>query len=165
MAELSFQNTSVAFAHKSDAELSKAKMLFKSFNYPALLTYGPAMAKVAVGLGLKFTIKKTIFEQFCGGETIHECDRAIDSLAKSGIGTILDYSVEGEESESTFELTAAEILKTIERAKGNKDIPFSVFKTTGVMSSEVLEAASSLIESNNIKDISSDNSYYRYFKQ
>jgi proline dehydrogenase len=154
MAELSFQNTSVAFAHKSDAELSKAKMLFKSFNYPALLTYGPAMAKVAVGLGLKFTIKKTIFEQFCGGETIHECDRAIDSLAKSGIGTILDYSVEGEESESNFELTAAEILKTIERAKGNKDIPFSVFKTTGVMSSEVLEAASSAIENNDIRDIS-----------
>lgn len=154
MAELSFQNTSVAFAHKSNAELSKARMLFKSFNYPALLSYGPAMAKVAVGLGLKFTIKKTIFEQFCGGETIYECDRAIDSLAKSGIGTILDYSVEGEESESTFELTAAEILKTIERAKGNKDIPFSVFKTTGVMSSEVLEVASLAIESNDIKDIS-----------
>lgn len=154
MAELSFQNTSVAFAHKSDSELSKARMLFKSFNYPALLTYGPAMAKLAVGLGLKFTIKKTIFEQFCGGETIHECDRAIESLAKSGIGTILDYSVEGEESESTFELTAAEILKTIERAKGNKDIPFSVFKTTGIMSSEVLESASLLIENNGISDIS-----------
>ena len=73
-------------------------MLFKSFNYPALLTYGPAMAKLAVGLGLKFTIKKTIFEQFCGGETIQECDHTIKSLAQSGIGTILDYSVEGEES-------------------------------------------------------------------
>jgi len=154
MAELSFQNTSVAFAHKSDAELSKAKMLFKSFNYPALLTYGPAMAKVAVGLGLKFTIKKTIFEQFCGGETINECDHTIESLAKSGIGTILDYSVEGEESEVTFGLTCTEILKTIQRAKGNKDIPFSVFKTTGVMSSEVLETASLAIENNDIKDIS-----------
>lgn len=70
MTELSFQNTSVAFAHKSDAELFKARMLFKSFNYPALLAYGPAMAKVAVGLGLKFTIKRTIFDQFCGGEHI-----------------------------------------------------------------------------------------------
>ncbi len=154
MSELSFQNTSVAFAHKSNGELSKARMLFKSFNYPALLTYGPAMAKLAVGLGLKFTIKKTIFEQFCGGETINECDRTIEALAKSGIGTILDYSVEGEESEANFESTANEILKTIDRAKGNKNIPFSVFKTTGVMSSEVLEAASSVIESNNIEDIS-----------
>lgn len=153
MSELSFQNTSVAFAHKSNGELSKARMLFKSFNFPILLTYGPAMAKLAVALGLKFTIKKTIFEQFCGGETIEECDQAIAGLAKSGIGTILDYSVEGEESEATFDQTCAEILKTIQRAKGNADIPFSVFKTTGVFSSDVLTAASEIIEKNQIVDI------------
>jgi proline dehydrogenase len=153
MSELSFQNTSVAFAHKSNGELSKARMLFKSFNFPILLTYGPAMAKMAVSLGLKFTIKKTIFEQFCGGETIEECDQAIAGLAKSGIGTILDYSVEGEESEATFDQTCAEILKTIQRAKGNADIPFSVFKTTGVFSSDVLTAASEIIEKNQIVDI------------
>ena len=153
MSELSFQNTSVAFAHKSNGELSKARMLFKSFNFPILLTYGPAMAKLAVSLGLKFTIKKTIFEQFCGGETIEECDQAIAGLAKSGIGTILDYSVEGEESEATFDQTCAEILKTIQRAKGNADIPFSVFKTTGVFSSDVLTAASEIIEKNQIVDI------------
>ena len=153
MSELSFQNTSVAFAHKSNGELSKARMLFKSFNFPILLTYGPAMAKLAVSLGLKFTIKKTIFEQFCGGETIEECDQAIAGLAKSGIGTILDYSVEGEESEATFDQTCVEILKTIQRAKGNADIPFSVFKTTGVFSSDVLTAASEIIEKNQIVDI------------
>jgi proline dehydrogenase len=153
MSELSFQNTSVAFAHKSNGELSKARMLFKSFNFPILLTYGPTMAKLAVALGLKFTIKKTIFEQFCGGETIEECDQAIAGLAKSGIGTILDYSVEGEESEATFDQTCAEILKTIQRAKGNSDIPFSVFKTTGVFSSDVLTAASEIIEKNQIVDI------------
>ena len=153
MSELSFQNTSVAFAHKSNGELSKARMLFKSFNFPILLTYGPAMAKMAVALGLKFTIKKTIFEQFCGGETIEECDQAIAGLAKSGIGTILDYSVEGEESEATFDQTCVEILKTIQRAKGNADIPFSVFKTTGVFSSDVLTAASEIIEKNQIVDI------------
>ena len=153
MSELSFQNTSVAFAHKSNGELSKARMLFKSFNFPILLTYGPTMAKLAVALGLKFTIKKTIFEQFCGGETIEECDQAIAGLAKSGIGTILDYSVEGEESEATFDQTYAEILKTIQRAKGNSDIPFSVFKTTGVFSSDVLTAASEIIEKNQIVDI------------
>jgi proline dehydrogenase len=152
--DLSFQNTSVAFAHKSDGELVKARWLFRSFNYPALLTYGPAMAKAAVFLGLKFTIKKTIFEQFCGGENIQECDRAIANLAKSGIGTILDYSVEGEESETTFEETCEEILKTIERAKGNADIPFTVFKTTGILSSEVLEEASNIITSEDIADVS-----------
>lgn len=151
--DLSFQNTSVAFAHKSNGDLSKARWLFRSFNYPALLTYGPAMAKAAVFLGLKFTIKKTIFQQFCGGENIQECDTAIKNLANSGIGTILDYSVEGEESEVTFDETCAEVLRTIERAKGNTNIPFSVFKTTGIGSSDVLEVASSCIEQHQIVDI------------
>ena len=151
--DLSFQNTSVAFAHKSNADLVKAQWLFRSFNYPALLTYGPGMAKAAVFLGLKFTIKKTIFQQFCGGENIQECDQAIANLAKSGIGTILDYSVEGEESEDTFEATCAEILKTVERAKGNPDIPYSVFKTTGIFSSEILEIASTIIEQSQLVDV------------
>jgi proline dehydrogenase len=152
--DLSFQNTSVAFAHKSNGDLVKARWLFRSFNFPALLTYGPSMAKAAVFLGLKFTIKKTIFQQFCGGENIEECNVAIQNLAQSGIGTILDYSVEGEESEETFDATCEEVLKTIARAKGNGDIPFSVFKTTGIMSSDVLEAASSVIEVNQIVDSS-----------
>jgi len=143
----------VAFAHKSNGDLSKARWLFRSFNYPALLTYGPAMAKAAVFLGLKFTIKKTIFQQFCGGENIQECDTAIQNLANSGIGTILDYSVEGEESEVTFDETCAEVLRTIERAKGNTNIPFSVFKTTGIGSSDVLEVASTCIEQHQIVDI------------
>jgi proline dehydrogenase len=152
--DLSFQNTSVAFAHKSNGDLVKARWLFRSFNFPALLTYGPSMAKAAVFLGLKFTIKKTIFQQFCGGENIEECNVAIQNLAQSGIGTILDYSVEGEESEETFDATCEEVLRTIARAKGNGDIPFSVFKTTGIMSSDVLEAASSVIEVNQIVDSS-----------
>lgn len=143
----------MAFAHKSNGDLSKARWLFRSFNYPALLTYGPAMAKAAVFLGLKFTIKKTIFQQFCGGENIQECDTAIKNLANSGIGTILDYSVEGEESEVTFDETCAEVLRTIERAKGNTNIPFSVFKTTGIGSSDVLEVASTCIEQHQIVDI------------
>lgn len=151
--DLSFQNTSVAFAHKSNGDLVKARWLFRSFNFPALLTYGPAMAKAAVFLGLKFTIKKTIFQQFCGGENIEECNVAIKNLAKSGIGTILDYSVEGEESEETFDETCEEVLRTVLRAKDNEDIPYTVFKTTGIMSSDVLNAASTRIEENQIVDL------------
>ena len=56
--------------------------------------------------------------------------------------------------EPKFHVESRAILKTIERAKGNKDIPFSVFKTTGIMSSEVLESASLVIENNGVSDIS-----------
>jgi proline dehydrogenase len=53
-------------------------------------------------------------------------------MYKYNVGTILDYSVEGEEQEIVFEDTAKEIILTIEKAAGNPAIPFSVFKVTGV---------------------------------
>lgn len=139
---VSFQDTATAFAHKTDTDLRKARLLFRSFDYPVLLKWGPGLAKVAVSLGFKFVIKDTIFKQFCGGENIQECSNAIQQLSNSGIGTILDYSVEGEESELVFEQTASEIKKTIEKASGNANIPFSVFKVTGIIHSEVLEKVS-----------------------
>jgi proline dehydrogenase len=137
-----FSNTEVAFAHMSNAGLSKARLLFRSFNFPGLLTLGPPMASVAIALGFKNLIKNTIFEQFCGGEDIETCKKTIDRLAASRIGTILDYSVEGEESEDNFNATCAEILKTIVAAAGNSHIPFSVFKTTGIIRFALLEKMS-----------------------
>jgi proline dehydrogenase len=150
--EVDFDNTENAFQHKSTAELKKARLLFKSFDFPILLKVGPGMAKLAVMMGMKGLIKNTIFAQFCGGETIDESKKAIENLAASHVGTILDYSVEGEEEEHVFEATAQEILKTIQKAKGNTNIPFSVFKTTGIMASEALEWASQEITTNNLDD-------------
>lgn len=130
--KLSFQDTSIAFRSRTDAELKKARLLFKSFNYPILLKVGPPLARIGLGLGLKGFIKETIFSQFCGGEDIAECSKTIGELAKYRVGTILDYSVEGEETEEVFNATKEEIIHTIDRAKGNSTIPFSVFKTTGI---------------------------------
>lgn len=138
-SHLSFENTEVAFKSKSNAALRKASWLFKSFDYPITLTLGPTLAKLTVNLGLKGVIKSTIFEQFCGGETIAECDATIKKLGESRIGTILDYSVEGAEEASAFNHTAKEIIATIVRAQGNAQIPFSVFKVTGIVESDILE--------------------------
>lgn len=140
--EISFDNTEIAFKHKSNSDLKKARILFKSFNYKILLKWGPGLAKIAIGLGLKGFIKRTIFAQFCGGEDIAECKHAIEVLSQSHIGTILDYSVEGEETEIVFDQTCNEIQKTIETAAGNDKIPFSVFKVTGIIAFELLEKVS-----------------------
>jgi proline dehydrogenase len=141
-AKLNFDDTSIAFKHQSTSELKKALLLFKSFDFPLLLKVGPPMARLAVALGLKGVIKNTIFAQFCGGETIEESSKAIAHLSESGVGTILDYSVEGEETEEVFDLTCAEILRTIDAASGDPRIPFSVFKATGIARLELLERAS-----------------------
>ena len=136
-----FEDTLVAFASKSDAQLRKTYWLFSLMNQARVVNLGTFFIKLALKLNLpiKNLIRITIFEQFCGGETIRQCDSTITSLAASGIGTILDYSVEGEDNESSFDATTKEIINTIDKAAQSGDIPFSVFKITGIASSELLE--------------------------
>ena len=73
---LDFQDTATAFADKSDAELKEKYRLFRMLNSPFLNALGTRLAKFALSLGLPVEglIKATIFEQFCGGETIEECE-------------------------------------------------------------------------------------------
>src|SRR5690606_25269583 len=53
-------------------------------------------------------------------------------LSRYGIGSIMDYSVEGQETNSEFNRVKDEILRLIDIAKNNpKEIPFVVFKPTG----------------------------------
>jgi proline dehydrogenase len=136
-----FEDTSVAFASQSDSQLRKTYWLFAMMNQAWLVNLGTFFIKLALKLHLpiKNLIRATIFEQFCGGETITDCEKTVLSLGKSGVGTILDYSVEGENSEASFEETTAEILRTIDRAAGSENIPFTVFKVTGLASTELLE--------------------------
>lgn len=136
-----FEDTSIAFASKSDSQLRKTYWLFSLMNRARVVNLGTFFIKIALKLHLpiKNLIRHTIFEQFCGGETISDCQQTISGLAQSGIGTILDYSVEGEDDERSFDATTDEIFRTIEKAAGSKSIPFSVFKITGIASTDLLE--------------------------
>ncbi|WP_142604634.1 proline dehydrogenase family protein [Solitalea koreensis] len=138
---LSFDNTEVAFSHMSDPVLKKAYWLFKVINVNFLVKIGPPMTNFAMKIGLPITgiIRNTIFSHFCGGETIKDCESTINNLAKYRVGTILDYSVEGENSEKAFVETAHEVISTINRATKDQKVPFSVFKVTGVGRFELLE--------------------------
>ncbi|MCS6821618.1 MAG: proline dehydrogenase family protein [Microscillaceae bacterium] len=139
---LSFEDTSIAFSAKSDWELKKTYWLFSIMNQNWLVKVGTSLIKTAFSLRLPITwvVKQTIFEQFCGGESIEDCQKTIDKLHQYGIGTILDYSVEGEKNEASFEATTQEILRTIEKAAQQPNsIPFCVFKVTGIAPFNLLE--------------------------
>lgn len=138
---ISFDNTEIAFKGKSNKDLKRAHQLFGLIANPKLVKIGGKLTNLALKLHLpiKGIIKKTIFKQFCGGETISECNKTIHSLGQYGVGTILDYSIEGIEGEAFFDATAKEIIKTIEKAHGNKNIPFAVFKITGIARFKLLE--------------------------
>lgn len=137
---IDFSNTQIAFQTKSNKELRNSYMLFKAIGYNWLVQAGPKMVDLAFSLGLpiKGLIKKTVFHQFCGGENIQDCEKNIQLMHRFHVGTILDYSVEGEEHEEVFENTANEIIQTILKAESNPAIPFSVFKVTGVARFELL---------------------------
>lgn len=97
---------------------------------------------LAIRFPVSWIIKPTIFKQFVGGENIEECSRTIAQLGKYHVGTILDYSVEGKESEPDFDAGAKEIIATIARAKTDPNIPFCVFKVTGLGRFALLEKVS-----------------------
>ncbi len=132
---ISLENTSIAFSAKSNAELRKAYWLFYLINQPWMVKVGTTLVKWAFKLRLpiKWIVKKTVFAYFCGGENIEDCEPTIRELANYRIGTILDYSVEGEKTEKGFDRTAQETMRTIDKAAGQPEIfPFCVFKVTGV---------------------------------
>jgi len=140
---IDFNNTEVAFKGKSTFQLAKAYWLFKIVSSKPMVSLGGVFTKTALTLHLpiNYPIKKTIFEQFCGGEYIEECDATIKELGAFNIGTILDYSVEGKEDDKDLDATVEEIIRTIEKAKLNDSIPFSVFKPTGISLFSILEKA------------------------
>ena len=139
--KLDFQDTKTAFADKSNEELKEKYRLFKVMNSSFLTELGTKATEFAFALGLpiKGLVKSTIFEQFCGGETIEECQSTIEKLGQSNIGTILDYAVEGKSEEAVFEQTKNEIYRNITRAKEDPLIPFAVFKVTGIAPFDLLE--------------------------
>lgn len=133
-------NTAIAFRDKSNTDLWRATWLFRIIGNQTISRTGQAFTKMAMALHLPIrgAIKATIFKQFCGGENITESLETAAFLAKSGIGTILDHSVEGQDDEAALDHTVAEILRTIEVSKTRKDIPFCVFKPTGLSRSQLL---------------------------
>lgn len=97
--------------------------------------------KFAMGahLPVKGLIKKTIFRQFCGGETMEEAAQTAATLHRFGIGVILDYGVEGKESEADFDAAVPEFKKAIEYAATQPNIPFISIKITGFAQFALLE--------------------------
>ena len=145
---LNFRDTKTAFQDKTDAELREKYRMFKMMNSAVLNEIGTSVTRFALAMGLPVQglIKSTVFQQFCGGEDIEECQSVIDRLGNSNIGTILDYSVEGKSDEEDFERTKDETIQNLKRAKNDIDIPFAVFKVTGIAPFETLEKISENIE-------------------
>ena len=128
-----FDNTEVAFALKSDTELERAYFLFKLIDSQPLVKLGTLVTNFAIkaNLPVESLIRATVFDHFCGGVNEQDCLPVVEKMHTKGVGAVLDYSVEGKESEDQFEAALEMTLKTLAFAKNHEAVPFAVFKPTG----------------------------------
>lgn len=137
---VSFDNTEIAFSNKTDAELNRGYLLFKLVGNTTLVRIGKICLRVAIFLRLPIhtIVRKTVFNHFCGGETIAACNPTIEQLYKAGIYSLLDYSSEGKDTAAELDHSAAEIIAANTVGCTDVRIPFSVFKPTGILPYKLL---------------------------
>ncbi len=140
--KLDFNDTLIAFRNKSDKELKKTAWLFKMMNQHLLISIATKIGYYAVKWRLPFTeffVKKTIFEQFCGGENLMDCQKVIDRLYDQNTLTILDYGAEGKSNEDDMNAVVEETIRAIEMAASNDSVPMISTKITGLVDPDILE--------------------------
>jgi len=139
--KLSFSNTGIAFAHKTNKELKKSYRLFKLMGKQWLVGLGSSFTNLALTLKLpvKGIIKKTIYQQFCAGETFGECKVTLDKMKESGMAAVLDFGVEAKNEESEFDKTVIENMRAVKFANENKNVPVIVVKVSGICRFAILE--------------------------
>ena len=144
---ISFDNTEVAFAHKSNDDLKQAHWLFTMMAKPWLVNLGTRLTPwaIRVGLPVKGAIRKTIFRHFVGGETMEQCIPAIEKMAKYHVQVILDYGVEGKEGEANYDHARDEFIRVINFAAGQPNVPFMSVKVTGIARFGLLEKLDALM--------------------
>ena len=144
---ISFDNTEVAFAYKSDRDLKHSHWLYSLMGKPWLVNLGTRLApwSIKAGLPVKGLIRSTISRQFIGGETLEQTIPVAKRLAEYGVEVILDYAVEGKQGEDNYEHACNEFIRVINFASTQSNVPFMSVKVTGMARFTLLEKIHSLM--------------------
>ncbi len=151
MSKNIFNNTEIAYKLKSKINLYNAKFLFlvitKKFIVSILTKI--TLFSLKFNIPIKWILRRTIYNHFCGGTNLDECTQIINNMRKMGVFSILDFSVEALESEDDFDLALKKKIQIIKLTKDNDSIPFSVFKPTSFGRYDLFKKVSSKISLNN----------------
>ncbi len=128
-----FEDTATAFALKNDSELERAYFLFKLISIEPLVKIGTSITNFAIKakLPVEGLIRTTVFDHFCGGVSEADCMPVVENMWEKGVSTILDYSVEGKDTEDPLDDALEKTLEILDFVKQKEAIPFAVFKPTG----------------------------------
>ena len=91
-----FNDTKIAFQDKSTSQLKKAYWMFKMIENPTLTNLGIDVLNFAVKKDFPFVegiVRRTLFEQFAGGETREKSKQVVSDLHRHHIGSIFYYSI------------------------------------------------------------------------
>lgn len=152
---LDFNNTEIAFSAKSQGELQNAYLLFNTIKHPCLVKAAKLGTQVAlkVHFPLAWAVKPTLYKQFVGGETLQDCNKAINHLMEFNVKSTLDFSAEGEQTPEGIKATFDETLRSIDYAKGNSNLAYAVFKPSTITTDQLLSKASEKREELTIEDV------------
>jgi proline dehydrogenase len=137
-----FNNTAIAFEHKSDKELWWTSLLFRLMNKAWLVRIGGSFGLWLHKVGINIfnpIVRITIFRHFCGGINLQDSTKAISHLYAYGTQTVLDYGAEGNAKEEDFNRTLEENLKAIQYASTSEGVTIISSKITALASVELLE--------------------------
>jgi len=103
-------------------------------NIPFLVPISIFFARLSlkIGLPIEWLIKKTIFDQFCGGVTQKDSLPLVKLMYSKHVYSVLDYSVEGKNDEEEFDKAKEIKIDIIKFSSEQKEIPFAVAKPTGL---------------------------------
>ena len=127
-----FENTQIAFRLKGNKALRRANWLFSMLSFPVLVRFGNAFMNWAMRWHMPITplVKITVFDHFCCGETLTDCVPVLNKLNEVGVKSVLDYSIEGKETEGQFDQARDTLLELISFSADNPCTPIVVFKPT-----------------------------------
>lgn len=129
-----FENTETAFRSYSFFSLFRGVLLFTAIQSKMLVNKGAQLLLFLLenNVPVKPIIKSTVYNHFCGGVTLEDCQPTLLKIANSNSNSILDYAKEGVVDKDQFDKNRNEIFKCLEFATQQSSVPFVVFKPTAL---------------------------------
>ncbi|RUP50684.1 hypothetical protein BC936DRAFT_138132 [Jimgerdemannia flammicorona] len=128
IAELNDDNNRIAVRSKSAPELILSMAVYRVCTMTWLVDLAPHIIELAekihVSGPIYWVVRRTFFRQFCGGESADDCVGTMEKLKTSGIGSILDLSIEAD-----LEISAADPATTRARYNQQADRVLDLTKT------------------------------------
>ena len=161
-----FDDTKIAFKMKKNFQLYNAIFLFNIITRKMLVTVftNLTLVMLKMNLPIKWVLKRTIYSHFCGGVDLDSCMEIISDMHSMNVHSILDYSVEGQKNEASFERSCKKKIEIINSVANNKAIPFAVFKPTSIGRYDLFKLASSKKQLNDSQNHEWSNVVRRFHK-